>query len=602
MPRKKATIQSKSKRTVTEPPETSEPNHTKTPNRAKTEVRGWDSHPQSSENQQQPRETAGSKKTRASHKPWDEELLSKTDLDAFLKSQRAVTAANNKAKRLAAQDERRRQTQQLETTSISNQRTREYVEHHPQTDLDSILDQIRSDVQELFDNLEEVSKRTTDLSDTATLAAELVAKLKGFGFEPPGGIADIMGGQSQASRQTKINEDDKVFRCKESNVARFPKKDFMSNKTDQTITSAIIADSVKAKTKEDAPRWLLDMAKSMRSNEAVFQRTIMMRTINRFHLEALGKTIDWTAETEWKNPRPESRFNVKLWAPKPDLTIGFQPDALFKDDEELQDKIPQFLVPHMLPEMTKYPDEGRAFPFLTMEVKGPSERLSGESANLQSINEAAQALFNIWRFMREDQDLEKRFFENVRVFTAGGHKNQFWVRIHRAVNKSTMMINDDYPLRFQYYEFLTLEKEEYTQARVRAVVHSIIEWAIKQLLPSLREAVEYVYSHANEIQAREIQNSTADNKKPDPQSSNHEQSPSVSQESPVANEKKRAGNETDTERNPKNIKTKDTPKSAKGGHRRGLRSDSQQDAKASFGSGTHEATNKLANVDVADAQ
>ena len=615
MPPKKATTQSKSNRTVTKPPEIAKPSGKKSRSKAKPGTHNCESNAPSGDNQQQPRETTGPKKTRASHKLGNEELLCETDLEAFLTAERARKAASNRAKRLAAQEERRRQTQLPDETANNTQILERYLTEQAlagtlQPELDPLLADLRLDAYNLMQSIDRVANRTADINDPAAIAASIVNKINTFTREPFNRTENMVDESiaTKTSKKSGLSDAQKVHRCIKSNVARLANEDYLQNSHDNQIVSEINNDP-SSLGEEDSWKWGLDMAKCRRSNEAVFQRTIMMRTINRFGFEAFATTVDWTTESVWKSPAPEvSKNERQLWNPKPDLAVGFQPKILFPDNPSRIDKIPTVLRPHILPDAsdTTSDDAGRVFPFLMLEVKGQTSTNSGKGASLQSVNDAAHALFNIWQFMKEEESMRETFFEKVRVFTAGGHDKQFWVRVHRAEHASDTP-SEECPLRFEFHDIVRLEGSSYTQHRVQTIIGNIITWCRSNLLPLARQAAEHACVHAESISDRSLKGSIAELRKGDSQIYTSEQTPDESQFSPSTTLGKRPGDQADAGRVEKNARTNTGEQNVEapqqGKKKRGRRSKSdQQQMGASFGSGTNEATNQLASVGVADSQ
>lgn len=69
-------------------------------------------------------------------------------------------------------------------------------------------------------------------------------------------------------------------------------------------------------------RWERDMSKCKLSNEAIFQRTIMVDIIGR---DGLGDKLDYTCEAPWKADRmPSCNESVQPAQPKPDLAVAFK--------------------------------------------------------------------------------------------------------------------------------------------------------------------------------------------------------------------------------------------------------------------------------------
>lgn len=247
-----------------------------------------------------------------------------------------------------------------------------------------------------------------------------------------------------------------------------------------------------AAAEQDEVHWRRDLKKCLLGNEAIYQHTIMMACINRHGLEEFDTTLDYHNELEWRSEKPPaSHLKRRLPAPRPDLCIGFRPQVFYDAYPLGEWTLPPELEPCMIPERCPHDgDPGRAFPFLILQVKGSSSDVGGTKAFTQSLNDGIHALYNMWKFMRLKETLRRRFFERVRIFTAGGHSKEFRVRIHRAIEIGSDQdrLPQGYPLKFQFDDVLTLEGESYTQARVRAVLYRIMRWGIEELLPDLIDA------------------------------------------------------------------------------------------------------------------
>lgn len=195
------------------------------------------------------------------------------------------------------------------------------------------------------------------------------------------------------------------------NIAIKPYKDPIIDKvrklidTDLSDQSKIV--SILEKRKEDESeekRWQLDKYNCAHSNEARFQRTMMMDMLNR---HALNEKTDFVCEATWDSHRFPCRDcsaeQCKISKPTPDLAVGFQPDSLLMDDEfSIAWTRLKSLEGYIFPEGTK---QDRAFHFFSMEVKGKRGTLDNKAAQDQNLNTASQALYNIYRCMKEANEL-----------------------------------------------------------------------------------------------------------------------------------------------------------------------------------------------------
>lgn len=241
--------------------------------------------------------------------------------------------------------------------------------------------------------------------------------------------------------------------------------------------------------------WQDDMRKCSISNEQVYQCTIMMKAINRHKNTQLNANLDWTLGVKWGSPHPpppmietlpQKIAPVQLNAPEPDCSVGFRPRRIFDPgDREL---FPLDLLKFVEPENTPSNDDKRAFPFLIMEVKGIGSKVSGRDASFQSMNVGAHALYNMWTIMKQKPGGEETFFKDVRVFTAGGHAKEFWIRVHSAVKSK----NFGRPLQYRHQRVIEVAGPDYSQEKVQTLVKAVMYWGVNTLLPKLKKAVKSI--------------------------------------------------------------------------------------------------------------
>ncbi|KAI0904609.1 hypothetical protein F4823DRAFT_633865, partial [Ustulina deusta] len=228
------------------------------------------------------------------------------------------------------------------------------------------------------------------------------------------------------------------------------------------------------------------------SNEAVFQRTVMMSIIDRCHLKTL---FDFNCEGLWSLP-PASRLPSTngpkdvITGPKPDLAIFFRFASLVGTDPFSESaSIPQELKSCINPDGHTL----RCFPFIFVEAQKAFEGI--QPAALANMHSASQALFNIWTWMkRAGQD--EIFFKDVRVFSIAVNAEQFIVRAHRAKPISN---DGEVALVFSYDDLNPKSKFEYTRDQVCTLIHNIlIEYAEKKLLGILKSSVVKVLKGHNQ--------------------------------------------------------------------------------------------------------
>ena len=246
--------------------------------------------------------------------------------------------------------------------------------------------------------------------------------------------------------------------------------------------------------REDA-LWEIDMLKCATSNEARFQRTIMMTILNR---QVLDDKLEFVCEAQWISKRlPGARCdpaNCKITRPKPDLAVAFRSESLLPTDLYMTDfdRLKEFQG-EIFPEGFQVSTQERAFHFFSMEVKGKRGEIDNHQAYHQNLNTASQALFNIYCCMKEVKDLDV-YFKKVRVFSVVATVHGLWVRIHRPVKlKAESCADPEYPVGFQFDElgFLsgTYSREQASEVVYNLLcrcgimkLHTILKGTIKKLL------------------------------------------------------------------------------------------------------------------------
>ena len=251
--------------------------------------------------------------------------------------------------------------------------------------------------------------------------------------------------------------------------------------------------------------WILDRAKCVNgSNEALFQQTLMMSFIARHCLiYAQGATgplyLDFSVEEVWNcPPMPTGDYNFSnkfLTQPKPDLAICFSRKKLIPDGL-------WYRMPYATQRLACYekPDRlggSRVFHFFTIEGKRSLTPTDDDTAMYQSLNNASQALHNMFEFFQDagPQHREK-FFSEVRFFSAVASTEGLNVRIHRATQVAENGSEDDfiipgYPLRFEFREFVRVSKDNFDRKTVLELFGKIlVSYAIEKLHGLLQDAAK----------------------------------------------------------------------------------------------------------------
>ena len=267
--------------------------------------------------------------------------------------------------------------------------------------------------------------------------------------------------------------------------------------------------------REDA-LWDMDMARCAHSNEAKFQRTIMMTILSR---RELYERLDFECEAEWKSERfPCPRDCIpklcKITHPKPDVAVAFQAESLLPSDGINADwKRLRDFQSHIFPEGNQQFQAERAFHFFAMEAKGKLGLIDNQKAIFQNLNTASQALYNIYYCMKGANDLDT-FFDEVRVFSAAATVEGFSVRIHWPLKiREEQCNNPEFPISFQFDEIARL-RGDYSRAQATSIVYHILyEYGVLKLQPilkkTLKELLKLYPRQAHQSSLRDLQQAAA---------------------------------------------------------------------------------------------
>lgn len=238
-------------------------------------------------------------------------------------------------------------------------------------------------------------------------------------------------------------------------------------------------------------RWQRDMSKCKVSNEAIFQRTIMMDIIER---DELGDKLDYMCEVQWVADRmPRRNKAVKLAQPKPDLAVAFKTASILPAGLDLTEIMSLGkLTGNIFTEGMKKGEIDRSFYFLSIEVKGKGGHIGNNEAEYQNLNTAAQALHNIYLVMRKAKQ-EEIFFNEVRFFSIVATAATFELRVHRPTRlRETAYIEPEYGAKYSFDEVLTIGAD-YTKAMASTIVYNILfHYGVAKLFPILRRALDTV--------------------------------------------------------------------------------------------------------------
>lgn len=258
--------------------------------------------------------------------------------------------------------------------------------------------------------------------------------------------------------------------------------------------------------------WKSDKAKcTPDSSEALYQRTLMIDLIARHFLipqfdSSKEQIFDFSVEEPWgclpmpsrllwaisKGQKSEAKF---LTQPKPDLAVCFKREAVISDR-----------MWKTLPEPTKglacfensSSNASRIFHFFAVEAKKAMLDLDSPQALHQCLNNASQALHNMFEFFRDaGPEHEQVFYDKVRFFSVVANRKGIIVRIHRAIRKPddasqwelVMPDQPDYRLEFEFREFQRIGYgDEFSRTKALEVVKKIFKYATDDLSKMINAA------------------------------------------------------------------------------------------------------------------
>ena len=280
--------------------------------------------------------------------------------------------------------------------------------------------------------------------------------------------------------------------------------------------------------------WKSDKAKcTPDSSEALYQRTLMINLIARHFLiyqfdSSKEQIFDFSVEEPWgclpmpsrllwaipKGQKSEAKF---LTQPKPDLAVCFKREAVISDR-----------MWKTLPEPTKglacfengSSNASRVFHFLAVEAKKAMLDLDSPQALHQCLNNASQALHNMFEFFRDaGPGHEQVFYNKVRFFSVVANRKGIIVRIHRAIRKPddaspwelVMPDRPDYRLEFEFREFQRIDDaDEFSRKKVLEVVKKILKYATDDLSKMINAAASKLVQNLEKDLGRYLARREAD--------------------------------------------------------------------------------------------
>ena len=249
--------------------------------------------------------------------------------------------------------------------------------------------------------------------------------------------------------------------------------------------------------------WKLDQAKCNRpANEALFQRTLMISLVARHCLiyqrsDTREQILDFSVEQPWTCPPMPSRDYDKkklrcLASSKPDLAVCFCRETVIPDGfwNTMPDSMKRLICYENLDESGRT----KVFCFFTIEAKKSLTSPGNRTALHQNLNNASQALHNMFEIFR-DAGHEEIYFREVRFFSVVASSEGLLVRVHRAMKvrrKEDLIMKNrpDYPLSFEFRECATFAKGfNFEREKVLHTFERILHgYAVQKLLPLLQDA------------------------------------------------------------------------------------------------------------------
>lgn len=259
------------------------------------------------------------------------------------------------------------------------------------------------------------------------------------------------------------------------------------------------------------------------SQEAIFQRTLLISMIDRLNLIYTSAKasepclFDFAVEAFWSCPPMPTRAAIQnssdvkwLPRPRPDLAVAFVRKSLFPEGCDWNE-LPTATQKLVCYEGDSPGNSPRAFHFLTIEAKRAYTGIDDRTARNQCLNNASQALHNMYEFFKEadtgdepgqeEENYMEIFFTQVRVFSIVATDGGMKIRVHRACDKnhlhneeSLSNITEDYPLQFAYSDYAEITRKEFTYQRVAEELSKIVlGYGAQELKKNLQSAIRVVH-------------------------------------------------------------------------------------------------------------
>jgi hypothetical protein len=298
--------------------------------------------------------------------------------------------------------------------------------------------------------------------------------------------------------------------------------DFQFNELETRVTWLALPVNFK---NSDGTLWKKDLERCRLQGEQAIFRTMLLSMINRGHLFygyrdiAPQAPLEFAVETPWTCPpmptHAERRREKFLTTPKPDLAVGFRRQSLFQNCD--WNSFPEETQKLICYEGDCPPNYNRAFYFLTIETTHWSIGIDDPVAINRSLNNASQALHNMYEFFKEaDREIGEqtnvksnkftsKFFDRVRFFSVVAVAGSMEIRIHRACQlgeRGRTGPKNEYPLKFVNSSYEVFHGTDFTHKNVMEKLNKIfLHYGVNELHGLLKDATEEMdkkfvkYSH-----------------------------------------------------------------------------------------------------------
>ncbi|KAH0848437.1 hypothetical protein AYO21_02524 [Fonsecaea monophora] len=260
------------------------------------------------------------------------------------------------------------------------------------------------------------------------------------------------------------------------------------------------------------PEWIIYQAMIHENfgenpNQSFYHRTLMVDMIMRNLLNYSRRSVEPDC-LEFRNgkpwtcpPMPTRAFAQGgrfLAQPKPELAVCFRRETVIPD--RLWHALPRATKMLACFEGVKAAGAGRIFHFVAAEATDGLTSTNDNIGSLSSLNDASQALHNMFEFFR-DAGHEDVFFAKVRFFSMVAGNDGVWVRMHRAVRVPPRKPDDacimptrraEYPLKFEFrnWAHITRAKLEIGASGWKIIGEALLGYGIGLLRGLIHDAAQ----------------------------------------------------------------------------------------------------------------